>query len=172
VDCLVMKNKNRNLRRSSATDNTQSNRMSSTILDQYIQDFVLTNKVLGYQYSWPTLVSRRFVESGAQRKVFQFQSGSVTEGGDASHYAVGTLLELPDCDVFRIELIHPAARSRDEHRLDCLRMMSATTHNQITSRKPDEGTVIIQLTTRNRGLINVVFVVRDGLALPDPVLCG
>ena len=147
---------------------------TSTILDQYIQDFVLTNKVLGYQHSWPTLVSRRFVESGAQRKVIQFQSSCGSDGGDTSttHYAVGTLLDLPDGDVFRIELIHPAARSRDEHRLDCLRMMSATTHNQITSRKPDEGTVIFQLTTRNRGLINIVFVVRDGLALPDPVLCG
>lgn len=146
---------------------------TSTILDQYIQDFVLTNKVLGYQCSWPTLVSRRFVESGGQRKVFQFQSGgSSTEEACTIHYAVGTLLDLPDGDVFRIELIHPAARSRDENRLDCLRMMSATTHNQITIRKPDEGTVIIQLTTRNRGLINVVFVVRDGLALPDPVLCG
>lgn len=138
---------------------------STTILDQYIQDFVLTNKVLGYQCSWPTLVSRRFVESGSQRKVFEFQSNSVT------NYAVGTRLDLPEGDVFRIELVHSAGRSHDEHRLDCLRMMSVATHYNITCSKPDDGTVIIRLTTRNRGLINVVFVVRDGLTLTNPVLC-
>jgi hypothetical protein len=109
-------------------------------------------------------VSRRFVEAGAQRKVFQFRSG------EADQYAVGTLLDLPDGDCFRIELTHAAARSTDEHRLDCLRMMSTDTHTGITVTKPDDATVVIHLTTRNRGLINIVFVVRDGLSLAAPVL--
>jgi hypothetical protein len=138
--------------------------MNSTTLDLFIQDFVLTHQILNQRATWSSLVSRRFVESCSQRKVFQFRSG------DTDHYAVGTLLDLPDADYFRIELTHAAARLTEEHRLDCLRMMSASTHNGITVTKPDEATVVIQLTTRNRGLINVVFVVRDGLALLTPML--
>ena len=135
---------------------------TSTVLDLFIQDFVLTHRILNQRCSWPALVSRRFVESGAQRKVFQFRSG------DADHFAVGTLLDLPDGDCFRVELTHAAARTvgtAEDHRLDCLRMMSADTHNGMTVSKPDDATIIIQLTTRNRGLINVIFVVRDCLPL-------
>jgi len=138
--------------------------MNSTTLDLFIQDFVLTHQILNQRASWSSLVSRRFVESGSQRKVFQFRSG------DTDHYAVGTLLDLPDTDCFRIELTHAATRLTEEHRLDCLRMMSTGTHNGITVTKPDEATVIIQLTTRNRGLINVLFVVRDSLPLLSPAL--
>jgi len=138
--------------------------MNSTTLDLFIQDFVLSHRILNQRASWSALVSRRFVEAGAQRKVFHFRSA------DADHYAVGTLLDLPDADCFRIELTHPAARITEEHRLDCLRMMSADTHTGITVTKPDEATVIIHLVTRNRGLINIVFVVRDCLPLAAPAL--
>jgi len=140
----------------------------SNVLDLYIQDFVMTNRILGAHAAWPTLVSRRFVESGAQRKVFSFRSS------DSEHYAVGTLLELPDGDCFRIELTHEAAAlpTAEEHRLDCLRMTAATTHTaQELSRNAAGNTVIIRLPTRNRGLLPVVFVVRaGGPALELPVL--
>lgn len=138
--------------------------MSSTTLDLFIQDFVLSHRILNQRASWAALVSRRFVESNAQRKVFQFRSG------DADHFAVGTLLDLPDGDCFRIELTHATARSTDEHRLDCLRMMSTDTHNGVELTRPDDATVVVRLTTRNRGLINVVFVVRDCLPLTAAVL--
>lgn len=136
----------------------------STVLDLFLQDFVTTHRILNQRYSWPALVSRRFVESGSGRKVFQFRSG------EQDHYAVGTQIDLPDCDCFRLELIHPVARSTEEHRMDCLRMMSADTHNGMELTRPDEMTVVVRLTTRNRGLINVIFVVRDGLALGAPIL--
>jgi hypothetical protein len=140
----------------------------SNILDLYIQDFVMTNRILGAHVTWPTLVSRRFVESGAQRKIFSFKSS------DSEHYAVGTLLELPDGDCFRIELAHEAAALpvAEDHRLDCLRMTAAATHTgQELSRSADGGTVIIRLPTRNRGLIPIVFVVRaGGPTLELPVL--
>lgn len=138
--------------------------MSSTVLDLFIQDFVLSHRILNQHASWTAMVSRRFVESGAQRKVFQFRSG------DADHFATGTLLDLPDGDCFRIELTHAAARSADEHRLDCLRMMSADTHNGMEISRPDDATVVVRLTTRNRGLINVAFVVRDCLPLGMAIL--
>lgn len=138
--------------------------MSSTVLDLFIQDFVLSHRILNQRAPWTALVSRRFVESGAQRKVFQFRSG------DADHFAVGTLLDLPEGDCFRIELTHAAARLTDEHRLDCLRMMSAETHNGMELTRADDATVMIRLTTRNRGLINVVFVVRDCLPLTAAAL--
>ena len=131
----------------------------SNILDLYIQDFVTTNRILSTHVSWATLVSRRFVESGAQRKVFSFQSGG---SGGTQHYAVGTLLELPDGDCFRVELFHEAAglAATEEHRLDCLRMTAAATHTaQELSRNNAGNTVIIRLPTRNRGLIPIVFVI-------------
>jgi hypothetical protein len=140
--------------------------MSSTVLDLFIQDFVLSHRILNQRASWAALVSRRFVESNAQRKVFQFRSG------DTDHFAVGTLLDLPDADCFRIELTHAASRLTEEHRLDCLRMMSVDTHNGMEVSKPDDATVVIRLTTRNRGLINVVFVVRDCLPLAAAVLAS
>ena len=140
--------------------------MSSTVLDLFIQDFVLSHRILNQRASWSALVSRRFVESGAHRKVFQFRSG------DADHYAVGTLMDLPDGDCFRIELTHGAARTvgAEEHRLDCLRMMSTDTHNGMEVSKPDETTVVIRLTTRNRGRINIAFVIRDCLPLTAAIL--
>lgn len=141
--------------------------MSSTLLDLFIQDFVLSHRILNQRCSWSALVSRRFVENGAQRKVFQFRSG------ESDHFAVGTLLDLPDGDCFRIELTHAAARTVaavEDHRLDCLRMMSVDTHNGMAVNRPDDATLVIQLTTRNRGLINVVFVVRDYLPLAAAAL--
>jgi hypothetical protein len=144
--------------------------MTSTAIDLFLQDFVTTHRILNQRCSWSALTSRRFLESGAGRKVFQFRSG------EADHYVVGTLLDLPEGDCYRFELVHPAARglAPEEHRFDCLRMMSAETHNGLSVSRPEgqEGTLIIQLTTRNRGLLNVAFVVRDGLTLVAPLLCG
>ncbi len=140
--------------------------MSSNILDLFIQDFVLSHRILNQRAPWTALVSRRFVEGGSQRKVFSFRSA------EADHFAVGTWMDLPDGDCFRIELTHSAARTitAEDHRLDCLRMMSADTHNGLTVTKPDDATVVIHLTTRNRGLINVAFVIRDCLPLGAALL--
>lgn len=131
----------------------------STVLDLYIQDFVTSNKLLNQLVPWSTLVSRRFVESGAAIKVASFQSGGT------EHFAVLQHLELPTGDWLRVELTHGAARDTGEHRFDCLRMTHAATHTGLTVERGGEDTLIITLATRNRGLIPVMFVVRDGLPL-------
>jgi hypothetical protein len=126
-------------------------------LDLFIQDFVSTNKVLNQHYTWPNLVNRRFLDL---KKVFEFQSDGKT------HYAIGQHLALPDADWFRIELTR-SIPSVDEHRFDCLRMMQAETHTGLHIDKVDD-TVLVKLVTRHRGLVNIVFVIRDGLSLTSP----
>ena len=130
-------------------------------LDLFIQDFVITNKVLNQHVSWDSLVNRRFLEDGLM-KVFSFQSGG------AAHYAIGTHLALPDSDWFRIELTR-AIPAIEEHRFDCLRMMQAATHTGLSVDKSSD-TVLVKLTTRHRGLVNIVFVIRDSLPVMDPFL--
>jgi hypothetical protein len=131
----------------------------STVLDLYIQDFVTTNRFLGQAVSWDRLVSRRFAESGAAIKVLSFQSDG------AEHFAVVQHLELPAGDCLRVELTHAAARDAGEHRFDCLRMTHTATHTGLDFQRAGDDTVLITLATRNRGLIPILFVVRDGLAL-------
>ena len=130
-------------------------------LDLFIQDFVTTNKVLNHHYDWPELVNRRFLEDELL-KVFQFESSGTT------HYAIGRHLALPDADWFRIELTRSIPHV-EEHRFDYLRMMQTTTHMGLVVEK-EEGVVLVKLTTRHRGLVNVVFVIRDGLAVVNPFL--
>jgi hypothetical protein len=137
---------------------------SSNTLDLFIQDFLTTNRLLNAHVPWLTLVSRRFVESGAQRKVFSFQSGG------SEHFAVGTLLDLPDGDCFRLELVVPAGAVAEEHRLDCLRMTYVATHTAHEVSLSSDGRTVIRVATRNRGLIPIVFVVREGPALEMPLL--
>ena len=132
-------------------------------LDLFIQDFVNTNRVLGWHYKWESIVNRRFLEDGLI-KVFSFQSGG------ALHYAIGTHLALPDSDWLRIELTRPIPVVEGEHRFECLRMTQAATHTGIEIEKIGENTILVKLTTRHRGLINVVFVVRDAIALNHPFL--
>ena len=108
------------------------------------------------------MVNRRFLEDGLI-KVFNFQSGG------ALQYAIGTHMALPDADWLRIELTHPIPVV-DEHRFECLRMTHAGTHTGVSVEKVGETTLLVKLTTRHRGLVNVVFVVRDGLALNNPFL--
>jgi hypothetical protein len=131
-------------------------------LDLFIQDFVTTNKILNSHYDWSALVNRRFLEDGLT-KVFRFESG----GG--SHCAIGRHLALPDADWFRIELTR-AIPQVDEHRFDCLRMTQAGTHTGLVVEALGPDTVLVKLTTRHRGLVNVVFVIRDGMSLGDPFL--
>jgi hypothetical protein len=130
-------------------------------LDLFIQDFVTTNKVLNQHYDWSALVNRRFLED-CLIKVFHFQSNGTT------HYAIGQHIALPDSDWFRIELTR-AIPVVEEHRFDCLRMMQATTHTGLVVEKSAD-VILVKLTTRHRGLVNIVFVVRDGLPLTDPFL--
>jgi hypothetical protein len=127
-------------------------------IDLFIQDFVKTNKLVNRHCDWSTLVSRRFHEDG-MRKIFSFESG------ETIHYAVGELIAFPDIECFRIELTHSLSA---EHRFDCLRMLHANTHIDLTVEQADP--LIVRLTTRHRGLVNIVFVVRDGLAIKNPIL--
>jgi hypothetical protein len=129
-------------------------------LDLFIQDFVSTNKLLNQHYSWPELVNRRLQEDGLLQ-VFQFQSDGT------EHFAVGRCLALPDADWFRIELTKsfPAV----EHRFDCLRMMQMNTHTGLTTEIVGD-VILVKLTTRHRGLMNVVFMIHSSDSLPDPFL--
>jgi len=138
------------------------NRMDPVALDLFIQDFVTTNKLMDSHYPWPSLVNRRFVDD-ATTKVLSFQSNATT------CYAVARLLALPDSDWLRIELNH-AIPEVAEHRFDCLRMTQASTHVGLEVEKVGDKTVIVKMTTRHRGLVNVVFVIREGVTLETPFL--
>jgi hypothetical protein len=130
-------------------------------LDLFIQDFVTTNKLMNQHCSWATLSSRRFHEDGL-KKVFSFESGGKKQ------FAVGQHLALPDGDWFRIELTHSIPVG--EHRLDCLRMMRTDTHVELEMEEVTKDLLLVKLTTRHRGLINIVFVIRDGLSIENPFL--
>lgn len=130
----------------------------SIVIDLFIQDFVRTNKLVNRHCDWPTLVSRRFQEDGT-RKIFSFESGGTV------HFAVGERIALPDAEWFRIELTHHLS---DDIRLDCLQMLCAPTHTDLSF---DLGNpLLIRLTTRHRGFGNIVFVIQDGLPLKNPFL--
>lgn len=137
------------------------------MLDLFIQDFVTSHKISNNRHSWKTLVSRWFAESSPTTKVFQFSSGGT------EHYAIGTHIGTPTGDVFRIEMTHNS-KSNEEHRLDCLRMMSAETHTAIDIQNyQKEEITVISLTTRNRGLMNIAFVIRfTDKFLQNPFLLG
>lgn len=138
----------------------------STVLDLFIQDFVTTNRLLGQHWNWDALSSRRLLEAGPATKVFEFTSGGTTQ------LAIGRWLALPDGDWFRIELTHPLGDLPADpmaHRFDCLRMMHPATHSGFAVESDTAGlgsapVFFVKLTTRHRGLLNLVFVVRDGAA--------
>ena len=134
----------------------------SVALDLFIQDFVSTNKVMNSHETWPSLVNRRFHDD-CLLKVFEFQSGG------SVYYAIGRHMALPDSDWFRIELTR-AIPAVEEHRFDCLRMMHAGTHTGLSIEKANDTTVLVKLTTKNPGLVNVVFVIRDCLPIENPFL--
>lgn len=133
-------------------------------IDLFIQDFVNTNKLLNQRVMWDSLVNRRFAETGATR-VLSFESDGHV------HHAVARFVILPESDWLRVELTH-AIPSIDDggHRFDCLRMLSARTHTDLQVEREGTSTIIVRLTTKHRGLVNIVFVVRDGLALSNPFL--
>jgi hypothetical protein len=135
-------------------------------LDLFIQDFVNTNRLMNQNHDWNTIVGRRYVEDG-KRRIFRFQSG----GRDS--LAVSQLMAMPDADWLRIDMVRteiPALPAED-FRFDCLRMMFQLTHYHMdVSRDGIDGAVIIRLHTRNRGLVNVAFVIRSGNAVENPFL--
>ena len=131
-------------------------------LDLFIQDFVNTNKLLNHHYTWDQLVNRRYVEDGRIR-VFSFTSGG------SEHLAVGQMLSLPDADWFRIELTRPIPVV-EEHRFDILKLLQQRTHTGLDVDISTVGTVLVKLTTRHRGLANIIFVVRDSSSLTNPFL--
>jgi hypothetical protein len=137
--------------------------MADTVsLDLFLQDFIQTNKILGTTLSWSAICARRFVEDGAT-KVFRFISG------DKEYLAIGQLLHLPDAAWFRIDLTRDIP-DVPEHRFDYMRMMHGTTHAGLEiDARPDA--VIVKLTTRHMGLINVAFVIRPpAMQTTDPFL--
>jgi hypothetical protein len=131
-------------------------------LDLFIQDFVTTNKLMNSHYPWLSLVNRRFLEDGLT-KVLSFQSGGV------AHHAVARHLALPDDEWLRIELTR-AIPAVETHRFDYLRMMQSSTHVGFDIEVQGDKTVIVKMNTRHRGLVNVVFVIRDCLPLENPFL--
>lgn len=138
--------------------------MSTVALDLFIQDFVLTNRIMNTHCDWATLVSRRFQESGPATKVYRFATSDGTQ-----YHARSQILALPDSDWLRIEMDRPATSlEAEEHRFDCLRMMQQNTHASFTV-ETDGATVLVKLTTRHRGLLNVVFVMRSP-AIANPFL--
>lgn len=138
--------------------------MSTVAIDLFIQDFVLTNKILNQHLDWPTLVSRRFQEAGPAVKVLSFKSG------EQEHLAVAQIIGLPDGDCLRIEMTRPPASvGAEEHRMDCLRMMHQATHGTLDVNTLEDK-VIVRLSTRHRGLINVAFVLYDAPLTTNPYL--
>lgn len=124
----------------------------SVVLDLFIQDFVKSNQIQNQHVDWNTLVNRRFAETPGI-KVFSFESGG------AQHFAVGQMLVLPDAEWFRIELFHTAATGTDEHRFEMLQMLSGWSHTRLSTERPTDTSLIVQLQTRHRGLVNVLFVI-------------
>jgi hypothetical protein len=57
-----------------------------------------------------------------------------------------------------------------EHRFDYLRMLFPQTHTDLTVDAVPGDPVLVKLTTRHRGLMNIVFVIRDGPAVSNPFL--
>jgi hypothetical protein len=133
----------------------------SVALDLFIQDFINTNKLLNSHYSWPMLCSRRLMEHGSPR-VFEF----VTSGEKA--YATGQYCVLPDADYLRITLTH-SIPAEEELRFDYLRMLSVSSHTSVQVEKI-ANTLSIALTTRHRGFLNVVFLIRDQPPITHPFL--
>jgi hypothetical protein len=135
--------------------------MDSVALDLFIQDFVNTNRIRGVHCAWDQLCARRAFETGIP-SVFRFESSG------QEHYATAQVLNLPDADWFRIELTR--AIPDCEHRFDYLRMLFPGTHTDIAVDAPVGGPVLVKLTTRHRGLMNIVFVIRDGVPVTNPFL--
>lgn len=138
--------------------------MSTVAIDLFIQDFVLSNRILNQHLDWSALVSRRFQESGPAVKVFSFKSG------DQDYIAVAQILACAEGDYLRIQMSRPpASMGAEEHRMDCLRMMHQSTHSMM-SIEPVGEKVIIRLTTRHRGLLNVAFLLDDTQMTTNPLL--
>jgi hypothetical protein len=134
--------------------------MDSVALDLFLQDFVNTNRIRGVHVPWDALCARNSFGNGIP-SVFRFESGG------QEHHATGQVLNLPDADWFRIELTHTIPET--EHRFDYLRMLFPATHTDLHIDTVG-STVLVKLTTRHRGFMNMVFVFRDGPAVENPFL--
>ena len=114
-------------------------------IDLLIQDFVSTNKLVNQCVGWEMMVARRF-EDG-RRKIFQY----------GQRLAVGEHVSMTDGEWFCISLVRPSELPEVEQlRFDCLKMMYAQTHYQM-SVEAEGSVIIVKLLTKNRGLMNVMF---------------
>lgn len=140
---------------------------STNELDMFIQDFLRTNRFMNSRISWTDLVNRRFAETSV-RKIIQFADCVSKADGDHLN-ALLTHVALPDTDWLRIELPYPRSFQGQEHRFECLQMTMNGTHTNISTDTSVPKTVLVKLTTRHLGMINVVFVIREnssGIANP------
>jgi hypothetical protein len=138
--------------------------MSTVAIDLFIQDFVLSNRILNQHLDWSALVSRRFQESGPAVKVFSFKSG------EQDYIAIAQILATAEGDYLRIQMTRPpASMGAEEHRMDCLRMMHQSTHAMM-SVEPSGEKILVRLTTRHRGLLNIAFVLYDVPLTTNPLL--
>jgi hypothetical protein len=131
-------------------------------IDLFLQDFLSTNRLQGENYNWGRLVHRQYAEE-PYTKVFSFTSG------DSLHYAVGTYKKLPDMDWFCISFSKEVLPI-SEYRLDCLRMVSQNTHTEIRTEKVEPDILLIKLTTKHRGLVNIVFLLHPPHKIQSPFM--
>jgi len=134
--------------------------VESVELDQFIQDFITTNKLCGSHVNWNELVNRSFAE-GCE-KIFSFQSGGTL------HYARADYMLLPDGDVLRIHLAPPRISQGVEHRFDCLRMTQSSTHTGVQVTAVDDS-ILVSVTTKHKGFIHLVFLMNTR-AIKHPLL--
>lgn len=139
--------------------------MSVFDVDLLIQDFISTNRSNRQHYFWHQLSNRCFIE-GAARKVLSYKSGEKTL------YAIAEHLEMPMGDILRITLTVPKLPTESSpFRYDCLRMMSQQTHTSIVDDITNAGLIIVTVSTKHKGHIDVVFVIKESMDVVNPLLC-
>jgi hypothetical protein len=139
--------------------------MSVFAVDLLIQDFILTNRLNRHNFPWQELSNRCFIE-GAARKVLSYKSGERTL------YAIAEHMEMPMGDILRITLTVPKLPvESDPFRYDCLRMMSQQTHTSIVDDVTNTGIIMVTVSTKHKGHIDVVFVIKESTAALNPLLC-
>jgi hypothetical protein len=139
--------------------------MSVFDVDLLIQDFITTNRSNRQHYLWHQLSNRCFIE-GAPRKVLSYKSGERTL------YALAEHMDMPMGDILRITLTVPKLPVESSpFRFDCLRMMAQQTHTSIVDDVTNAGLIIVTVSTKHKGHIDVVFVIKESTGDVNPLLC-
>lgn len=129
--------------------------MSVFDVDLLIQDFLTSNLVNKQHYTWQDLSNRCFVE-GSTKRILSYKSG-----GNLL-FAVAEHVEMPMGDILRIVLSIPKLPVESTaFRYDCLRMISKLTHTSIVDDISTAGTIIVTVSTKHKGHIDVVFIIKE-----------